>query len=332
MQISSHSILLIDDEIENLKALERTLMAVATVHTAASGKAGLEIIEKTPISLVICDQRMPEMTGIEFFKILQKTHPHIIRIILTGYTDVEDLIEAINEVGLYRYVTKPWNNHELKLMAQRALEHFDSEARNKQLVDELKRVNEGLEKTVQDRTQKLNELAVTDELTQVGNQRYFWAQLKSEIERSERYKHPLSLLLIDIDYFKNYNDEHGHAVGDKALKTIAHILKKNIRSTDFIARYGGEEFAIILTETPPKKALEMAERLRKAIAQKKFSYKIKNKKKKGLTVSIGVAGLSQEKDPKKLVLKTDKALYQAKRKGRNRTVCADLIMQSIKAI
>ena len=124
MQISRHCILLIDDEIENLKALERTLMTITTVFTAASGKAGLEIIEKNPISLVICDQRMPEMTGIEFFKIIQKSHPHIIRMVLTGYTDVEDLIEAINEVGLYRYVTKPWDNHELKLIVQRALEHF----------------------------------------------------------------------------------------------------------------------------------------------------------------------------------------------------------------
>src|SRR3989338_6115843 len=296
MQSSSHSILLIDDEIENLKALERTLMTITTVFTAASGKAGLEIIEKNPISLVICDQRMPEMTGIEFFKIIQKSHPHIIRMVLTGYTDVEDLIEAINEVGLYRYVTKPWDNHELKLIVQRALEHFESEVRNRELVEELKKINEGLEKTVQDRTQKLNELAVTDELTHVGNARYFWTQLKAEMERSSRYGHPLSLLLIDIDYFKAYNDEHGHAIGDKALKAIAQILKKNIRSTDFIARYGGEEFAVILTETPPKKAQEMAERLRRAVVHKKFSYKIKNKKKKGLTISIGVAGHSKEKN------------------------------------
>ncbi|MBI3017499.1 MAG: diguanylate cyclase [Deltaproteobacteria bacterium] len=321
MQSTRHSILLIDDEIENLKALERTLMTVATVYTADSGKAGLEIVEKNSISLVICDQRMPEMTGIEFFKTLQKTHPHILRMILTGYTDVEDLIEAINEGGLYRYITKPWNNHELKLIVQRALERFDLEIRNRELVQELKQINEGLEKTVQDRTQKLSELAVTDELTQVGNPRYFWAQLQAEVERSDRYGHPLSLLLVDIDYFKNYNDEHGHAIGDKALKTIAQVLKKNIRSTDFIARYGGEEFAIILTETPPKKAQEMAERLRQAVVHKKFSYKIKNKKKKGLTISIGAAGYSKEKNPKKLVLRADKALYQAKRKGRNCTVC-----------
>ncbi|MBI2646538.1 MAG: response regulator [Deltaproteobacteria bacterium] len=152
MQSTRHSILLIDDEIENLKALERTLMTVATVYTADSGKAGLEIVEKNSISLVICDQRMPEMTGIEFFKTLQKTHPHILRMILTGYTDVEDLIEAINEGGLYRYITKPWNNHELKLIVQRALERFDLEIRNRELVQELKQINEGLEKTVQDRT------------------------------------------------------------------------------------------------------------------------------------------------------------------------------------
>ena len=256
MQISRHCILLIDDEIENLKALERTLMTITTVFTAASGKAGLEIIEKNPISLVICDQRMPEMTGIEFFKIIQKSHPHIIRMVLTGYTDVEDLIEAINEVGLYRYVTKPWDNHELKLIVQRALEHFESEVRNRELVEELKKINEGLEKTVQDRTQKLNELAVTDELTHVGNARYFWTHLKAEMERSSRYGHPLSLLLIDIDYFKAYNDEHGHAIGDKALKTIAQVLKKNIRSTDFMAPHGREGVVILPSITLPTKSQE----------------------------------------------------------------------------
>ncbi|MEK7790764.1 MAG: response regulator, partial [Deltaproteobacteria bacterium] len=137
MKDSSHAILIIDDEIENLKALERTLAEVVHVHTAASGREGLEIINKQPIQLVICDQRMPEMTGIEFFKALKKSHPDIIRIILTGYTDVEDLIEAINEVGLYRYITKPWDNREIQLMIRRALEYYDLQKHNVVLVQEL---------------------------------------------------------------------------------------------------------------------------------------------------------------------------------------------------
>ncbi|OGP02273.1 MAG: hypothetical protein A2Z91_08130 [Deltaproteobacteria bacterium GWA2_38_16] len=310
-----HSILIIDDEADNLKALERTLTTVAQVHSAASGKEGLEILKKETVSLIICDQRMPEMTGIEFFKAIKDSHPHIIRIILTGYTDAQDLIEAINEVGLYRYITKPWDNQELKLVIQRALEHFEATTHNKKLLEELKNVNEGLEKTVQERTQKLKELSITDELTQVGNLRSFWQMLKTEMERSSRYKHLLSLLMIDVDHFKKYNDEFGHTIGDKILKMIAQTLKKNIRNTDFLARYGGEEFVVILPETSQKQAQELAERLRKAVA----------KKKKKLTISVGVTCFTEKskiKNSKKLVIQADKALYQAKRKGRNRVeVC-----------
>ena len=315
MMFFMHSILIIDDEADNLKALERTLTTVAQVHSAASGKEGLEILKKETVSLIICDQRMPEMTGIEFFKAIKDSHPHIIRIILTGYTDAQDLIEAINEVGLYRYITKPWDNQELKLVIQRALEHFKATTHNKKLLEELKNVNEGLEKTVQERTQKLKELSITDELTQVGNLRSFWQMLKTEMERSSRYKHLLSLLMIDVDHFKKYNDEFGHTIGDKILKMIAQTLKKNIRNTDFLARYGGEEFVVILPETSQKQAQELAERLRKAVA----------KKKKKLTISVGVTCFTEKskiKNSKKLVIQADKALYQAKRKGRNRVeVC-----------
>ena len=315
MMFFMHSILIIDDEADDLKALERTLTTVAQVHSAASGKEGLEILKKETVSLIICDQRMPEMTGIEFFKAIKDSHPHIIRIILTGYTDAQDLIEAINEVGLYRYITKPWDNQELKLVIQRALEHFEATTHNKKLLEELKNVNEGLEKTVQERTQKLKELSITDELTQVGNLRSFWQMLKTEMERSSRYKHLLSLLMIDVDHFKKYNDEFGHTIGDKILKMIAQTLKKNIRNTDFLARYGGEEFVVILPETSQKQAQELAERLRKAVA----------KKKKKLTISVGVTCFTEKskiKNSKKLVIQADKALYQAKRKGKNRVeVC-----------
>ena len=326
MKTSTHSILIIDDEPENLNALERTLRPVANVLKAESGKSGQALLKKNAVSLIICDQRMPEMTGIEFFKQIRDTYPDIIRIILTGYTDIEDLIEAINEVGLYRYITKPWNNHELQLVVKRALEHYELLVNNKVLVQELKKINETLEKTVIHRTQQLKDanillkkLSVTDELTQIGNPRFIKDQLKSELERSKRYKHNLSILLIDIDYFKKYNDALGHAVGDKALKTVAQTLKKNIRNTDILARFGGEEFMILLPETPKTQALEMAERLRRAVMQKKFSYKFKGKRG-GLTISIGVSSYPTDKmkSETRLLLKADKALYKAKRKGRNK--------------
>jgi len=322
-----HSILIIDDEKEILKALERTLRSVAQIYTAPSGAAGLKILKKKDISLILCDQRMPEMTGINFFKKIHKEYPDVIRIILTAYTDIEDLIEAINKVGLYRYITKPWDNRELQLVIKRALERFDLQRHNRKLIKELKIANTGLEKKVAERTKALKEankrlknLSITDELTQVGNQRYFKEQLQHELERSKRYKHALSLLLIDLDYFKFYNDEHGHIVGDRALKTIAQTLNNNIRNTDILARYGGEEFVIILPETNKKRALELAERLRKSISKNNFPFKVKRHKKKGLTVSIGVSSFPEDVKStsiKPLFQKADKGLYRAKRKGRN---------------
>ena len=103
----THSILIIDDEKEILKALERTLRSVAQIYTAPSGAVGLKILKKKDISLILCDQRMPEMTGINFFKKIHKTYPDTVRIILTAYTDIEDLIEAINQVGgLNEFVTE----------------------------------------------------------------------------------------------------------------------------------------------------------------------------------------------------------------------------------
>jgi len=326
--MKTHGILIIDDEAEILKALKRTLERCGRVYTAISGKTGLDVLTKKEISLIICDQRMPEMTGIEFFKIVREKYPSIIRTILTAYTDIEDLIEAINEVGLYRYITKPWDNRELQLTVKRALERHELESRNRELIEALRKSNQELEKKVESRTRelhtankKLKGLSVTDELTGVGNRRYFVQQLKSEMERSLRYKHTVSLLMIDLDYFKSCNDRFGHAVGDRVLRAAARTLNTNIRITDFLARYGGEEFAIILPETLKEKAMEMAERLRKAIAQKRFPIGIKKGKAAGLTVSIGLSSYPDDlrsKDPKKLLLHADRALYQAKRKGRNR--------------
>ncbi|MBI4040864.1 MAG: diguanylate cyclase [Deltaproteobacteria bacterium] len=327
MNAPLHTILIIDDEVDNLHALERTLKNVAEVLTAESGAQGLKLIEQRPIELVICDQRMPQMTGIDFFKILKEKHPDIVRIILTGYTDIEDLISAINEVGLYRYITKPWNNHELGIVIQRALEHHDAQKQNRTLVQELKRMNESLEKTVSDRTHelkeanhKLQELSLTDDLTHLRNGRFFKEKMAEELNRSLRYKHPVSIILLDIDHFKKINDVFGHKTGDQALQKIAHILQKNIRNTDFAARIGGEEFVILLPETSKPQAQDMAERLRKAISKTMIFSREKKMKKQPLTASFGVSSYPHDKtkNAKKLLALADKALYRAKKKGRNR--------------
>ncbi|RKY34127.1 MAG: hypothetical protein DRP78_07000, partial [Candidatus Omnitrophota bacterium] len=163
-------------------------------------------------------------------------------------------------------------------------------------------------------------LSNTDRLTNLWNYGYFQHQLTEEVKRANRFNRPLSLLMLDIDLFKNFNDKLGHIAGDKVLKEISLILKKTCREVDLIARYGGEEFAIILPETYKEKAYSLAERIRKTVANNYFHY-TKTTPAKRITISIGVASFPQDASNKEeLILFADKSLYAAKNTGRNR-VC-----------
>lgn len=161
-------------------------------------------------------------------------------------------------------------------------------------------------------------LSYTDDLTGIYNHRFFIQQLTLEVDRQKRYASPLSLLMIDIDYFKHYNDHNGHLAGDEALKAIAQLIQHGVRQTDIVARYGGEEFAAILVNTGRAKAREIAERVRKIIGDTPFPNE-KEQPNGDLTVSIGVATFSTSISTlTDLIREADNALYRAKRAGRNR--------------
>ena len=168
--------------------------------------------------------------------------------------------------------------------------------------------------------EKTEIMAVTDELTKLHNHRYFVRSLNEELKRAGRYKQNLSLIMIDVDYFKHYNDTQGHLMGNAVLKDIAHILKENIRDIDVVARYGGEEFAVILPQTDKEKATMTAERIRAAVEGFKFP---KGESQPGgkVTISLGVSMFPYDgKTSSELVGSADEMLYKAKREGRNR-VC-----------
>ncbi|MFC2074716.1 diguanylate cyclase [Bdellovibrionota bacterium] len=331
------TILIVDDEIEVVKALERTLRDMGKVLTATSGKAALDILEKEEVHVVLSDQRMPKMTGIELLTKVYEKYPQIVRIILTGFTDIKDLIEAINRARIYRYLTKPWENRELQMIVRQAMERYDLQEQNKSLLKDLQKQNEqleakekelvqinlGLEETIDGRTReirkmnlKLQKMAATDSLTKLGNRRFFTKRLEEELLRIERYQRPLSILVVDVDHFKHYNDLGGHLKGDQALRKISKILKENCRSVDTVARYGGEEFVLLLPETDKNGAMETAERLRRSIEETTFPFERKLPNQ-NLTVSIGVATAPTHCAPKNLLKKGDSALYKAKKKGRN---------------
>jgi diguanylate cyclase (GGDEF)-like protein len=161
-------------------------------------------------------------------------------------------------------------------------------------------------------------LSYTDDLTGIYNHRFFIEQLTLEVERQKRYDAPLSLLMIDIDYFKNYNDTNGHLAGDQALKAISKLIQQGVRQTDIVARYGGEEFSAILINAGREKALEIAERVRRNVADTRFPNE-KAQPNKDVTVSVGVATFSSSVSTlTDLIREADHALYRAKKRGRNR--------------
>lgn len=164
---------------------------------------------------------------------------------------------------------------------------------------------------------RVKELSIKDGLTHLYNHRYFQERMDEEIARADRYNHALSLLMMDLDLFKIYNDKFGHLEGDQILKEISKILLKNIRQTDTLARYGGEEFVIIMPETKSRDALRLAERIRKRIESHVFGIS-DNGDERHLTISIGVATYPYDgKTKPEIIDNADKALYKAKNIGRN---------------
>jgi diguanylate cyclase (GGDEF)-like protein len=170
---------------------------------------------------------------------------------------------------------------------------------------------------------KLEQLATTDPLTGIGNRRRMTEQINKELERSRRFKHPLSLLMLDIDHFKTVNDSYGHEAGDRALIAVSKILAAGMRSVDMASRFGGEEFVLLMPETDIQVAGNAAERLRAQIAALQIPGD--GGEMITLTISIGVAASDTHGTPdtaSSLLSRADKALYRAKHGGRDRVVCA----------
>ncbi len=161
--------------------------------------------------------------------------------------------------------------------------------------------------------------ALTDPVTGLNNRSALEQALEHQVELARRYDNPLSLLMIDIDFFKQVNDRHGHPAGDALLMELGNRLAECARRSDIIFRYGGEEFSILLNNTDITGARRLAERIRRAIEEKPFRH---GRKKIPMTVSVGVATLKKGEDGKALVERADRALYQAKNAGRNQVVVA----------
>lgn len=174
------------------------------------------------------------------------------------------------------------------------------------------------EEALKESEKRYRDLSTLDDLTKLYNKRYFKQQLNSEVARARRYKHPLSLLIMDIDNFKQHNDTYGHPEGDKVLARLGQIISSQIRSMDCACRYGGEEFVIILPDTAGEDAVNVAERIRKALENEAFYPPPGEPVTK--TISIGVTQYIDKEEEDNMVERADQNLYTAKKQGKNRYI------------
>jgi diguanylate cyclase (GGDEF)-like protein len=337
-------IVCVDDEEGVLRVLRAQLGArfghECQIATARSGDEAVALFDELTregeqIALVIADQIMPGMKGVELLEIVDRRMPATTKILLTGQAGLDAVIEAINRAHLNHYISKPWDETALLLAVENLLRQYRLVNENQHLVASLSAKNQALlemnrelEAKIHERTHELAEanarlaqLAVTDGLTGLYNHRHFHERLTLEVERSQRSGLPLSLLMLDVDNFKQFNDTFGHPSGDEVLRQLARVLADTRRANDVVARYGGEEFAVILVDTAKFTAAKVAERVRERVYSNDFSEAAP--RAGTLSVSIGVATFPDDGvDVEALVRSADTALYAAKRAGRNRVVLA----------
>lgn len=298
-------VLVVDDLPTNVLLLAKELTGRGyEVLKAYNGSQALEVAQSGGPDLILLDLVMPDMDGIEVCRRL-KADPamHSVPIIMVSGCDREEDIVRALDAGAHDYITKPLN-------PRIAMARVRSAARSKAAHDQIAEMNT-----------RLADLATRDGLTGARNHRFFCASLQASYFEA-RPDLPLSMVMLDVDHFKSYNDRHGHPAGDEVLCTVSDVLGRVSRENDLVARYGGEEFALLFPDTAAARALELAERLRAAIEDHPWPLR-------GITASLGVATMSSSlPQPSSLLSRADQALYHSKRRGRNRVTHFDAMLET----
>ena len=291
-------ILIVDDNDKMCQTLQDILSEEGyVVSTADNTISADKIIAKKFHNLALLDLKLANGTGIDLLKHIKKLNEDIMVIIFTAFASLETAIAALQE-GAFGYLQKPLNMDELKITIKKALKTQELSLENKHLVS------------------KLKELSLKDPQTELYNYRYLMERLSSEFKRAKRYVLPLSVIMLDIDYFKSINEVYGHQYGDLILKEFADYLRDCVRSNDIVVRYGGEEFIILMPDTNKEGAILFGERIITALKERTFDRKGKRIK---LKISMGVASFPENgiNVSSKLLDIVDKALHEAKEKGGN---------------
>jgi two-component system cell cycle response regulator len=301
------SILLVEDDDKDARLIQRYLHGQPyRVSLLRDGEETISRAQQGEIDIILLDLLLPGMDGFEVCRRLKEREQtrNIQIVVLTSLRDLKSKIKGL-ELGADDFLVKPINMHELRV-------RINALIKKKAHLDEL---HASYDTAVHS--------AITDKLTGLYNHAYFKHFLEHEVKRSLRQRHPVALIMIDIDDFKYYNDTLGHLAGDEILRELGKLTRENIREVDLGARYGGEEFAVVLPNTDMKGAAEIAERIRQMINRHPFAPET-NLPSRKLTVSMGVATFpSGAESSQELIQNADTALYKAKREGKNRVCVCD---------
>jgi len=325
-------ILVADDEPVNLSLIKRRLeWEEYEIATAEDGGQAVEVAKRLLPDLIILDVMMPVLDGLQACRLIKEdpSTRDIPVIFLSALDDMDTKVNGLS-LGANDYISKPFRVEELLARVAVAIRLKRERDRLRQSAEELRR-----------RAEAASEMSVTDALTGLLNRYGLQRALQRELSEARQLRRPLSCLLIDIDYFKHVNDTHGHAAGDTALMQVARLLLDNIRlpaevsearreserredstqpRADVVCRYGGEEFLMLAPETRLEGALALAEKIRRAAAERLFG---DGERVFPLTLSVGVAELRDPESGNDMIARADDALYQAKQQGRNRVKAAD---------
>lgn len=297
-------ILIVDDVEDNLEILGDLLEFDGyNVRKAQSGEEALEQVQASRPDLILMDILMPGMDGFEVCTRLKaaESTKSIPVIFVSSMTDIDSKVNGF-KVGAVDYVNKPFHHAEILVRVNTHITLLR------------------LRKHLEEQNAELERLANTDYLTNLYNRRRFFHVAEEEFAEAIQSGNPISITLIDLDFFKQINDLHGHLVGDRVLVHIAQLIRSLCRVSDVAARYGGEEFIILHPSTDGQKAFQVAERIRKGVAAKPY---LRGEEEIGITLSAGIVDTEICKDCPRIddiLALADKALYRAKERGRNQVV------------
>lgn len=302
----NNRVLIIDDDLNICETLKDILSEEGYKITVAGSIGNAKsILDKKFYNIALLDLKFPNGSGLDLLKDIKAFEKDTAVIVFTGYASMESAIAALN-AGAFSYLKKPLNIEELKITIKKAIKGQEISLSNKYLLGRFK------------------ELSVKDQLTGLYNYRYLEERLSSEFKRAQRYVLPLSVIMMDIDYFKSINDIYGHQYGDLILKEFGQCLKDFSRVNDIVIRYGGEEFLALLPDTNKAGGAVFGERLLEKLTGHVFDSKGKKIK---LKISMGLASFPEDGIGSQIALMgaADKALSSAKESGGNRmATCAEV--------